>query len=134
MARRASAKPKTFGILIVILLVSGGMLGGFFLFQGSQDPFRTIPDLGVNDYLENANSLRGNVYKVDGYIQNSLAWSPAKGRLFSVQLGEGNSTRYIAILVPADFNHVNIQKGQRFYIKIEIIQDGVVRALDLKKV
>ena len=46
----------------------------------------------MGDYLNNANSLRGNVYKVKGQITQSLGYSRAKGRLFSVEV-DGDNTR-----------------------------------------
>ncbi len=41
--------------------------------------------LDVKAYLENANSLRGNVYKIEGEVTNALAWSPSTGRLIAVR-------------------------------------------------
>ncbi len=94
------------------------------------DPFRTMTALPVQDYLENANSLRGNVYKLDGTISKSLEWSPTAGRLFSVEV---NGNDVIPVLVPSQFNQVNIERGQHFIFKIEVGEKGILRAQDVKK-
>ncbi len=135
MARRASSRISPaiiFGSAFVLLLAVGG---GYWLLSGASNPYRTVPDLDSAAYLENANSLRGNVYRIDGTVQNSLAWSPAKGRLISVNLGAdgGNKGDIVAVFVPAKFNQVNLQKGQRYQFKVEIGKDGVIEAQDLRK-
>jgi hypothetical protein len=135
MARRASSRisPLTIAASIVVPLLAIGL--GYWLFSGASNPYRTFPSLDVSAYLDNANSLRGNVYRVDGTVANSLAWSPGKGRLISVNLGSDDRTRtdIIAIFVPAKFNQINLQKGQRYQFKVEIGKDGIIEAQDLRK-
>jgi hypothetical protein len=84
--------------------------------------------------LENANGLRGNVYKIDGVVLNSLAWVPAKGRLYSFEIKNGTRTDVVAVMIPAQFNSLNLQKGQRFWVKLEVGTGGVLFAQDLVKV
>ncbi len=107
--------------------------GGYFVLNQFGDPYRTLTPLETAAYLENANSLRGNVYRVEGIVQNSLAWSPTKGRLISVSIGDGMSPDIVAVFVPADLNHINLQKGQRYRFKVEVIENGVIQARDLRK-
>lgn len=135
MARRASSRISPLVVVgsAVALLIAVGL--GYWLLNGSSNPYRTVPALDVAAYLDNANSLRGNVYRIDGTVQNSLAWSPAKGRLISVNLGAdaGAKADIVAVFVPAQFNQVNLQKGQRYQFKVEIGKDGVIQAQDLRK-
>ncbi len=115
-----------------LLLVIGG--GGYYAWQQSgADPYRTIPEMDVDSYLENANSLRGNLYKFEATVQNALAWSPGDGRLMAVEIRHRGDTRVVPILIPSEHNDVNIQRGQTFHFKVEIIQDGVIRALEMRK-
>ena len=65
--------------------------GGAYLWITLSDPYRTLTPIDVGTYLDNANSLRGNVYKLTGTIDSELAWSPGQGRLFSV-LADGGKT------------------------------------------
>ncbi len=129
MARRASSSAHPVWILVAVFLVIAALGGGYFLFGKASDPYRTLTPLPVADYLQNSNSLRGNVYKLDGTIAQSLQWSPTVGRLFSV---EANG-EVLAVLVPPEFNSVNIERGQRFFFKIEVGDHGILRVQDVKK-
>jgi hypothetical protein len=83
--------------------------------------------------MENADSLRGNVYKLTGTIDSELAWSPTQGRLFSV-LADGSKTDVLPLLIPPELDRVNIQKDQKFYFKIVVGDKGILTASDLKKI
>jgi hypothetical protein len=133
MARRASSRVSPATLVLALVFILGAIAAGSYFLVGQSNPFRALPPLDVASYLENANSLRGNVYRVDGTVQNSLAFSSARGRLVSIQTGEGSRADYLAILVPVEFNHINLQKGQRYQFKVEIGKDGVIEAKDLRK-
>lgn len=130
MARRASSSAHPVWTLIAAVLVLAALAGGYLIFGKASDPYRTMTALPVADYLENSNSLRGNVYKLDGTVSKSLEFSPANGRLFSVEVGPD----LLPILVPPQFNSVNIERGQRFFFKIEVGDKGVLKAQDVKKI
>ncbi len=129
MARRASSSAHPVWMLLIGGLVLAAVAGGYFLFGKASDPYRTLSPLPVADYLQNSNSLRGNVYKIEGTVAQALQWSPTGGRLFSIEVG----TEVLPVLVPTDFNSVNIERGQRFNFKIEVGDRGVLKALDVKK-
>ena len=110
------------------------LAGGYFLISRVNNPYRTMQPLDVPAYLESANSLRGNTYKMTGTIWNSLAWSPVLGRLFSVEVPSASGgVEVLPVLIPADLNRVNIQKGQRFQFKVEVNENGLLLARDLNK-
>jgi len=135
MSRRASFNIHPVWIAAIFVLVAAAIAGGYFLVGRVNDPYRTLSPLSVSAYLENSNSLRGNSYKVTGTVFNSLAWSPSVGRLFSIEVeSENGGTDVLPLLVPAEFNHLNIQKGQRFTFKIEVDAKGILKAAGLKKV
>lgn len=129
MARRASSSAHPAWMLAAVALVLVALAGGYFLFGRASDPYRGLTPLPVADYLQNSNSLRGNVYKLEATIAQSLAWSSNSGRLFSVEVNGD----VLSILVPPQFNSVNIEKGQRFFFKIEVGDHGILRAQDVKK-
>ena len=129
MARRASSSAPPIWILAAVLLCIAAVAGGYLLYGRVSDPFRTITALPVTDYLQNSNSLRGNVYKIDATIAKSIEWSPTAGRLFSVEVGND----VLPVLVPPQFNHLNIERGQRYLFKIEVGDKGIIRAQDVKK-
>jgi hypothetical protein len=132
MVRRASSSVNPFWAGGVIILIAAAMAGGWFLFKSASDPFRTLTALDVTGYLENANSLRGNVYKLSATVDTQLAWAPREGRLYSVEVEARNDV--LPLMIPATFNGMNIQKGQRYFFKIEVGDKGVLRVQDIRKV
>ena len=134
MARRASFSIHPAWVLVVILLIGGAIGIGYFLVGKVNDPYRTTTALNVPAYLENSNSLRGNTYKVTGMVWNSLGWSPTAGRLFSIEVESPTGTDVLPVLIPAEFNHVNIQKGQRFIFRIVVNDKGILETKQLNKV
>ena len=128
MARRASSSAHPIWLLVAALLVIAAVAGGFFIHSRS-DPFRTVAALPVADYLENSNSLRGNVYKLDATVSKSIDWSANAGRLFAVEAG----SEVLAVLVPPQFNAINIERGQRFIFKLEVAEKGILRVQEVRK-
>jgi hypothetical protein len=108
-------------------------LGGLFIFKIKDDPFRALRPIDMQVYLDNANSLRGNVYKVEGTVVHLLAWRPDKGRLISVQVDARAGFELLPIVIPVDFSHVNIQKGQTFFFRVGVGEGGVVTANAIEK-
>jgi len=132
MARRASSSVNPWWMAGVILLVVAAMVGGWVFYKNVSDPYRTLTPLDVSTYLDSADSLRGNVYKLTGTVGTQLAWAPREGRLYAVEVNERNDI--LALLIPATFNSLNIQKGQHYFFKIEVGEKGILRVRDLRKV
>ena len=133
MPRRASSKIQPIWIVAVVaaaILVVGL---GFVLESQGGDPFRTVAELNLQDYLSDARSLRGNSYKVKGMIYQSLGYSRNKGRLVSVEVGSGADSNMIPILIPPDLSYLNLQKGQRYVFRLEVGDSGILLAKDMKK-
>lgn len=111
-------------------LVVAAVAGGFLLYGRVSDPFRTLTPLPVADYLENANSLRGNAYKLDATVAKGLGWTKTSGRLFSVETAAGEM---LPVHVPPEFDRANIERGQRLFFKVEVGDKGILAVLDVKK-
>jgi hypothetical protein len=131
VARRSKKSRLPLGIIIAIVLILAAFLGSRFFLTTTSQPFRTATPLDVQTYLENANSLRGNVYKLEGEVLNSLGWSASKGRLIAV--GVDNGRQVVPVLVTTDFSHINIQRGQRFIFLLEVDDKGILRTKDMTK-
>lgn len=116
---------------MAVVLIIVAFLGSGLFISATGDPFRTYPTLDVNAYLDNANSLRSNVYKIEGEVLNSLSWSPSGGRLFAISVDKG--TQVIPVLITTEFNQVNIQKGQKFIFLLEVDDKGILRTKKLQK-
>jgi hypothetical protein len=129
MARKRKSPPRAAWILVLVTV--GILFFAAVYLLGSKDtnPARTTPPLDVASYLANANSLRGNIYKLEGTVAESLAWSPDSGRLIAVQTEDD----IIPILVTPDFNSMNIQKEQRLEFILEVDEKGILRTRKVTK-
>jgi len=133
MGRRAHNKISGVRLWLVgiVLLILGTASALFFQFFAT--PFRTTPLLKPADYFENSNSLRGNTYRLEGVITNSLGYSPEKGRLYSIQVTHDNSNLPVPILVPAGYQVLNLQKGQKYQIKVMVNDQGLLQVEEITK-
>ena len=134
MPRRASSSVNPFWIVTVVVLFLASLGVGYYFYNSVSDPYRTLTPLDTESYLANSNSLRGNTYKMSGTIDNSLSWSPSVGRLFSVQVETNTGNEMLPLLIPPEFNQINIQKGQKFYFQVEVGDKGLLRVKGIKKV
>jgi hypothetical protein len=128
MARRASSPTHPLWLIVAAVLVLGA-IGGGFLIHSRSDPFRTVTALPVKDYLENSSSLRGNVYKLSATVAKTIEVSRGAGRLFAVESGGD----MLAVLVPPEFNQINIERGQNFVFKLEVAEKGILRVQQVRK-
>jgi hypothetical protein len=130
MARKRKSPPRA-GWMILALVAVGILFFAAIYLLGSKDSnsARTTPPLDIASYLENANSLRGNTYKLQGTVAESLAWSPDSGRLIAVEAEK----QIIPILVTPEFNTMNIQKEQQLVFILEVDEKGILRTRKVSK-
>ncbi len=132
MSRRSRKSIHPAFLIAGLLVLVAALYIGNSIFQQTGDPYRTTAPLAADAYLENSNSLRGNVYKLEGEILNLLGYSPStQDRLISVQIA--NEADVVPIVIPGDLSHVNLQKGQKFHFEIQVDPQGILRAQDLTK-
>jgi len=133
MSRRAHQKTPHnlfFALIAGFLLLASA--GAYFLQKGS-NPYRTTEPLKPSDYFENANSLRGNVYQMEGVILNALAQNPEKGRLFSISVTSESKKWPMPILIPAKLRQINLQKNQSYRAKVKVDDTGILVAEEIQK-
>jgi hypothetical protein len=131
MARRGKSTIKPIWFILAGILLVAAILGSRLFLSSTSTPYRTTPLLDVGAYMDNANSLRGNVYRIEGEVSEALAWSPSSGRLFAVTVDSGDDV--LPILVTTEFNSMNIQKGQVFVFLLEVDDKGILRTKELTK-
>ena len=125
--RKSSPHPRRIAAAVVFI---GVLAAGFHFFgSGHSAPHRTVPELDPAAYLENSNSLRGNVYRLEGKVAESLAWSPDSGRLIAIETGG----EILPVLVTPEFQDRNIQKEQRLVFLVEVDEQGILRTRRMEK-
>ena len=122
-------------VAFLLLLIAGGIYYGITQ-KTAESSLRTVEELNPDLYYENANSLRGNTYKMDVTIDSSLGNSPSKGRLFSVLLksvDKSGGTVILPVLVPVTLGNLTIQKGQHYLMKVKVVENGLLQAEEAYK-
>lgn len=129
MARKRKS-PQSSAWIIGVLALGLPVLGLVYILGSKENnSTRTTPPLHISSYLANANSLRGNVYKLEGTVSESLAWSPDSGRLIAVEADE----MIVPVLVTPEFNSLNIQKEQQLVFILEVDENGILRTRKVSK-
>ena len=129
MARRASSSVPLGKILGAVGGIIVLMLAGYFS-VGNSDPYRTSSAFPIKDYLENANSLRGNTYRLEAVIDKTLEFSRDSGRLFAVEISGGDM---LPLLVPPNLSGTNVERGQKLLFRVQVGETGLVTASDIRK-
>lgn len=125
MARRASSSLHPgilIGIAAAIVVV---VVAGKSLLKKKQPGFAKENPLRVEDFLENGNSLRGNEYAVEGTIDEKLRWTTNRGQVVSLRVKTESGEEFIGIEIPPDFNNLNIEREQRYAMRIKVRQGGI---------
>jgi hypothetical protein len=144
MARRNS---KSSGTNVThILGLAGGLLfilavGGVVAFlilgdggssSGSSSRMTASGDFSLRDYLDSANALRGNSYRLDGKVEEQLRWTRDRGRLLSVEVASSSEGSPVPVLIPQQFSHINIEKGTNLAFVVDVGDNGLLIARDVR--
>ena len=88
--------------------------------------------LSLETYRDNGNSLRGNVYRIDGKVEETLRWTPDRGRLISFEASDTMISIPVPVRVPEDFSNINIERGAEMSMVVRIDREGtlVVESID----
>lgn len=128
-------KKRGFPVWMLILVAALFAAAGYVALRhgdGSAS-LRTVEELDPELYYANANSLRGNTYRIDAEIDSSLGNSPSMGRLFSVRLRGGSGKAILPVLVPLHLASLTIQKGQHYLMKVKVADSGLLCVEEARK-
>ncbi len=135
MARRASTGISLGHVIGIAAAIIGFFVMAFLLFRivaegggGKSGSSSSAVSLNVAEYLKNANSLRGNVYRVEGKVEERLKWTPDRGRLVSLDIENGATSSPLPVLIPQEFSHVNIDRGAKMAFVVKVGRDGLLVA------
>lgn len=112
---------------LLFKLIAGGLLGGGEKASAQRSTGRAAL-LSLATYRSNGNSLRGNVYRVEGKVEETLRWTPDRGRLISFEASDAIETMPLPILVPEDFSNINIERGSEMAMVVRVDRDGTLVA------
>ena len=129
MARRANSSIPAGKLAAAAGAVLGLLAIAYAVFGTAQDPFRTSSPFPVKEYLENANSIKGNTYRLEALVDKTLEVTPATGRLFSVEAGGD----MLPLLVPSTLNGTNIERGQKLHFRVQVNEKGLLVASEIRK-
>ncbi|MGB1130464.1 MAG: hypothetical protein ACPG4K_10465 [Haloferula sp.] len=133
MARRASSGPKP-GLLIGIAVALGvAFIAGKQLLGNKPGSSISGSPLEMRWVTENANSLRGNQYVVEGKIDEKLRWTPDLGQVVALKVDEDGGSSFLAIEIPPDLSGVNIEREQSYVFKVRFRQGGIAVAEEISR-
>ncbi len=125
MARRASSSLHP-GILIgIAAAVVVAIIAGKSLLKKKPAGYANVNPLSIEDFLENGNSLRGNEYSLEGKIDEKLRWTTDRGQVVSLRVKTAAGDELIGIEIPPAFNNLNIEREQRYAMRIKVRQGGI---------
>ena len=132
MARRASSGLNPSIILAAVVLVGALIFGGKMLLSKESIAFEGVPRLQIDDFLENGNALRKNVYVIEGEIDEKLQIS-SSGQLVSVKVEGSRGDEFIGIRIPSNLSERNIETKQKYAFKVEVQKGGIAVAQDIQR-
>ena len=145
MPRRASSGINLGQILGIGAALIGFLVAAVLLFKvvasdfiggsggGGSRNLAHAASLPIGSYIDNSRSLGGNVYKFRGKVEETLKWTPDRGRLISVDAAEGGANALLPVLVPETFSSLNIDRGAEFDFVVRVARDGLLVAEDVNQ-
>lgn len=114
---------------LLFKLIAGGLFGdGGGKKTSARKASGNAAPLSLVTYRDNGNSLRGNVYRVEGKVEETLRWTPDRGRLISFEASDATETMPVPVLVPEDFSNINIERGTELGLVVRVDRDGTLVA------
>lgn len=128
MPRRASSRIHPGMIIGAVAGIVVAVFAGKAMLGGKRTAFADTSPLDIEEVLENANSLRGNQYAVEGQIDQKLQWTSDRGQLVSVKVDSAGGDKFIGIEIPAKFNRLNIDVRQKYRFRVKFRDGGIAVA------
>ena len=115
--------------VLLIKVIAGDLIGAGG--SGGRN-LSNASELSLSTYMDNANSLRGNVYRVSGRVDQSLKWTADRGRLISLEAsGTGSGATLVPVLIPEKFSSTNIDRGAELTFIVRVDRGGLLVAEEI---
>ena len=132
MARRANKNGKSGGLLVVGAVVLVAILAvSFFAMRKGKGVSNDLPVLDVLDAVEDANSLRGNEYQIEGTVDRKETRD--SGTLVFLRVKVNGSNEFLPIKVPNDIEKVNLEREKDYNFSVVFEKEGIATATALQK-
>ena len=133
MARRASSGISP-GLLIgIAAFVAVAFFGGKALMGKKTESFTGTSPLNISDFKENGNSLRDNEYVIEGTIDDKFFRDSSPNQVVSVEVKGPGGPEFVGVEIPSEFLKLNIERSQRYAIKVKIRQGGIPVATGINR-
>jgi hypothetical protein len=133
MARRASSGISPALLIGIAVFVVVAFFGGKAFLGKKNESFAGTPAMDVRDFLENGNSLRDNDYVIEGTVDDKETrdWSP--NQVVTLEVKDAEGTAYVPVEIPPNVLKINIERKQRYAIKVKVRQGGIPVATDVNR-
>jgi len=132
MARRASSSINPGVLLGGAAAVIIAVVGGKMLLGGKTQSFGDAAPLDVQEFLTNGNSLRGNVYVVEGTVDERFFRSNSQRQIVSIRLSTPGG-ELVPIEITPEFSHMNIEREQRYSFLVRFREGGIPVATGINR-
>lgn len=134
MARRSRKKknsnptPMLIGAAVVALVI------GIGYYMKNQRNSADAQELPLQSYVNDGNSLRGNVYQVSGEVFSKPFHDPNRGQKVYVRVDVGEADypaglpRDIGIFIPSTVSGPNLETKQSYTFVVEVASGGNLEA------
>lgn len=133
MPRRASSGPNVGVIIGIIAVVAAAAFAGKMVFSQKSTQTLDGTKLDMPSAVENANSLRGNEYVVEGKIDDQLRWDPDHGQVISLRVASGDTGEFLAIEIPPSLSDINIEREQNYAFRVRFREGGIAVAEEISR-
>ncbi|MEM9399106.1 MAG: hypothetical protein AAF984_02760 [Verrucomicrobiota bacterium] len=119
-------------IALGLILLAGGSVGGIFLTQYLNDPYRNLEVFPVAKFLESPRALLGSRFQAELRVEANLSYKDGIGRL--MLFSTNADSRPIAVMVPdAVGKDIYFTKGQTYLAELEVKEEGLIYANSCRK-
>ena len=124
MARRASSGIKP-GLLIgIAVFVAAAFFGGKALLGKRKDDAANMTTISMSDVMDGV-SLRDNEYVVEGTVDEKFYHGDNPNQVVSLKINDRTGDQFLGVEIPANLTKVNIERSQRYRIKVRIREAGI---------
>jgi hypothetical protein len=120
-------------ILGIIAVVAAAAFAGKMVFSKKSAKTLDGTRLDMPSAVENANSLRGNEYVVEGRIDDQLRWDPDHGQVISLRVENGDRGEFLAIEIPPSLSNINIEREQDYAFRVRFREGGIAVAEEISR-